>query len=300
MDALGLENRAFIENTGDELWPSNGAPSSTGWSTGLFYLNEHLVQVTGTMRPKKNAQTKPSTTSVLQPKCYRTYNEVSSLSAVKLKQLCGQYNIDPTLPKKAKIVFISQTLGISTTGSTNNNSVNHFRKTFDSLTSKQIEELEQLKTKILYCMPAAEWTTDITKLPEINDVSVKRYLLDNNILDKSSARTYKLSRPYQLRNNVHSIKYCENEESKQKSRHSVSRSPQTFAKAYSELKPHTPPTSDLLMAMEGSTSTIVFWRNTEKHAAARRIWIRRLSFLCRHRGLTEFNLDMSEKCEEKK
>ncbi|WAR07402.1 hypothetical protein MAR_017360 [Mya arenaria] len=62
-----------------------------------------VYNVTVTMRPKKNAQTKPSTTSVLQPKCYRIYNEVSSLSAVKLKQLCGQYNIDPTLPKKAKI-----------------------------------------------------------------------------------------------------------------------------------------------------------------------------------------------------
>lgn len=59
-------------------------------------------------------------------------------------------------------------------------------------------------------MPSSEWTTDISKVPEINNVSVKHYLLETNILDKSSSRTYKLSRPYQLRSSVHSVKYCEN------------------------------------------------------------------------------------------
>lgn len=163
------------------------------------------------MDTKINVQGKVCTGNVLQPRCYKSYTDIASLSAVKLKQLCVQYNLDTTLPKKAKIVFLCQRLGISTTG--NNLNVQKSKKsarTFDSLTSYQHEELEQLRSKILHGMPSSEWTTDISKVPEINDVSVKHYLLETNILDKSSSRTYKLSRPYQLRSSVHSVKYCEN------------------------------------------------------------------------------------------
>jgi hypothetical protein len=125
-------------------------------------------------------------------------------------QLCGQYNIDKTLPKKAKIVFLCQRLGISTTGNTLNVQKSRKVRRFDSLMSHQYEELDQLRSKILHGMPSSEWTNQISKLPEINDVTVKQYLLNSNILDKSSAWTYKLSRPYQLWRRVHSVRYCEN------------------------------------------------------------------------------------------
>lgn len=101
------------------------------------------------MDTKINVQGKVCTGNVLQPRCYKSYTDIASLSAVKLKQLCVQYNLDTTLPKKAKIVFLCQRLGISTTG--NNLNVQKSKKsarTFDSLTSYQHEELEQLRSKI--------------------------------------------------------------------------------------------------------------------------------------------------------
>ncbi|XP_060569587.1 uncharacterized protein LOC132728003 isoform X1 [Ruditapes philippinarum] len=162
------------------------------------------------MGPKIDVQGKTYLGNVLQPRRYETYNEIASLSAVKLKQLCGEYNIDKTLPKKAKIIFICQRLGISTTGNSLNVQKSSKVRRNDSLTSQQHEELDQLRSKILHGMPSSEWTNEISKLPEINDVSVKKYLIDYNILDKSSARTYKLSRPYQLRSSVHTVRYCEN------------------------------------------------------------------------------------------
>jgi len=43
--------------------------------------------------------------------------------------------------------------------------------------------------------------------PLVDDAGVKQYLLQGNILDLEAMRTYKIARPYQLQNCVHSLRY---------------------------------------------------------------------------------------------
>jgi len=46
-----------------------------------------------------------------------------------------------------------------------------------------------------------------SQAPLVDDADVKQYLLQGNILDLVAMRTYKITRPYQLKNSVHSLKY---------------------------------------------------------------------------------------------
>lgn len=162
------------------------------------------------MERKRKQPVQPLTADVLQPKKFRTYNDIASLSAVKLKELCLAQNVAISLPKKAKIIFLCHTLGITTTGPNNTNVTSMKAKTFNSLSCKQIEELQRLTPKALYTLPVSEWSTDLKKIPEVDDISVKKYLLQTEILTKSSSRTYKLTRPYMLKQFVHSVRYFEN------------------------------------------------------------------------------------------
>jgi hypothetical protein len=43
------------------------------------------------------------------------------------------------------------------------------------------------------------WTQDLQHVPAIDDSAVKHYLLQTASLDSASMRTYKLSRPYQMK-----------------------------------------------------------------------------------------------------
>lgn len=160
----------------------------------------------------KNTQqpAKRQKANVLQPHKFRTYKEIASLSAVKLKELCLSHNVDISLPKKAKIVFLCHTLGITTTGANSTYQTSLKIKQFDSLSSKQSEELQRLTPKVLYTLPMSEWSTDLKEIPDIDDTTVKKYLLQTNVLNKSSSRTYKLTRPFMLKQSVHSVRYYKN------------------------------------------------------------------------------------------
>jgi len=157
----------------------------------------------------------PSTMKVrrdadLQNKTLQNYNDIATLSAVKLKQLCVKFWLDISLPKKAKIVYLCHSLGISTSGINRCVNTARKRKVYEKLTRVQVKELEELTSKVLYSLPPSQWSCDIQNLPVIEDRSVKEYLLKTNVLDKAASQTYKLSRPYQLKQFVHSVRYFEN------------------------------------------------------------------------------------------
>ena len=125
-----------------------------------------------------------------------SFNDVAAMKADELKILCRSHGIDETYPKKAKQIFLSNFLGLSTTGRINSET----KVLTDNLSHAQLEEYEQLTIKKLCTIK--DWTTDLTKVPDIEESGVKKYLLQTNNLTKETARTYKLSRPFQLKNSA--------------------------------------------------------------------------------------------------
>jgi len=63
-----------------------------------------------------------------------------------------------------------------------------------------------LTPKALYML--TDWSVDLSNLPSIDDADVKRFLLQTDILTAASERTYKLSRPYQLKQFVNAVQVC--------------------------------------------------------------------------------------------
>ncbi|XP_069102920.1 uncharacterized protein [Argopecten irradians] len=146
-------------------------------------------------------------------KTLKIYKDVAGLKADDLKKLCIFHDIDVTFPKKAKVIFLCHALGISTTGSGefNDKLLHILNNSINSFTPKQLAEYKQLTPK--YLSTIKHWTNDLTLVPGIDETAVKKYLINSNVLDVSTARTYKLSRPYQLKQFVHSVKYYDNPDS---------------------------------------------------------------------------------------
>ena len=111
---------------------------------------------------------------ILKPvKTPKTYNEVAALKSQVVKQLCAKYKTDLEFPKKAKLIFLCHTLGISTTGETKAGAVtNRNACTILDLSASQLEELEQMLTFRSFTR-IKEWTTDITVVPDIDKSVVK-------------------------------------------------------------------------------------------------------------------------------
>lgn len=111
---------------------------------------------------------------ILKPvKTPKTYNEVAALKSQVVKQLCAKYKIDLEFPKKAKLIFLWHTLGISAKGVvTNRNAC-----TILDLSASQLEELEQMLTFRSFTR-IKEWTTDLTVVPDIDKSVVKKYLVN--------------------------------------------------------------------------------------------------------------------------
>jgi hypothetical protein len=78
--------------------------------------------------------------------------------------------------------------------------------TAGALSSSQLNILQKLTPKVLYSL--TDWSCDLQDIPNINEIDVKRYLLQTNILSADYERTYKLSRPYQLKQFVNTVQTC--------------------------------------------------------------------------------------------
>ena len=70
-----------------------------------------------------------------------------------------------------------------------------------------MRELEVISPQVLYGLEG--WEKNLCGLPDIDDGMVKRYLFKHCTVDESSLRTYKLTRPYQLKSSVHSLQFNE-------------------------------------------------------------------------------------------
>ncbi|KAL4227177.1 hypothetical protein ACF0H5_015150 [Mactra antiquata] len=136
-----------------------------------------------------------------------TYNQVAALKADVLKKLCIANYIDNKFPKKAKILFLCHALGISTTGAVNTST----NESVMSLPNSIRKDYEKLNVKFL--SQINDWTTDFLQLPEFEEYSIKAYLLRTNVITSAAARTYKLTRPFQLKQFVHSLLYYNNNSS---------------------------------------------------------------------------------------
>lgn len=126
--------------------------------------------------------------------------EVKRLSLKTLNILCTSYAIDPAWPKSVKINALCHCLGLSTTGSVISGLMPHA-----SLNDTQYNDFAGLSPLVLYGLTG--WTTNLHNVPSVDDSTVKQYLLQTEFLDEASLRSYKLTRPYQMKSSVHSLQY---------------------------------------------------------------------------------------------
>jgi len=135
-----------------------------------------------------------------------TYSDIQRWSTAILNKHCRALNIDTSLPKSAKINAICHCCNVTTAGEANTLSLSTLPRTAESLTKRQLLELQSLTPKILYSL--TDWSSDIATIPAVDETDVKRYLLQTDTLTSECERTYKLSRPYQLKQFVHSVQIC--------------------------------------------------------------------------------------------
>ena len=133
----------------------------------------------------------------------RTYSEVTKLSKRDLDSLCRKFKVRVNQGLKAKVNLLSLQLGISTAGPIKEDV--RPREVDSGLTSAQQHELSQLTPGRVDAR--AGWTKHLTQCPNIDEAQVKQYLLDSKLISTKSARTYKLTRPFELKDNVHSINF---------------------------------------------------------------------------------------------
>jgi hypothetical protein len=102
-----------------------------------------------------------------------------------------------------KVNAVCHCLGLSTSGQ----SLCEWTPLFEGANRSQLVDLKALSPQVLYGLSG--WTKNLCGVLAIDDGMVKHYLLKILTLDESSMRTYKLTRPFQLKSAVHSVQYNE-------------------------------------------------------------------------------------------
>ena len=134
-----------------------------------------------------------------------TFQEVHSLSVVELNRLCKELCVPKGYSKSAKINLVCLSLALSTSGDNKENFAPVLpRQKSHGLSSVQLQEFQSLSPS--YLATLADWSKDMSIIPDLDEATVKRYLKDTNILTLEMSRTYKLSRPFQLKQFVHSMR----------------------------------------------------------------------------------------------
>lgn len=133
-----------------------------------------------------------------------SFMNISNMSLRELNDLAATFNIQPNLPRNAKVNAVCQCLDISTCAG-----MTSMLTPWSNvhLSTDQLSYLKSLTPRVLFGI--TEWSTSFQNLPSLDDSTVKQYLLDTEMLDCRSARTYKLSRPYQLQPFIHSVMITE-------------------------------------------------------------------------------------------
>ena len=135
------------------------------------------------------------------------YTDIQRLSNADLNEYCRHFNIDISLPKAVKVNAVCHCCDISTTGESQPSlTLTTLPRTAESLDKAQLLELQSMTPKVLYSL--TDWSSDISTIPNVDETDVKRFLLQTDTLSFDSERTYKLSRPYQLKQFVNSVQVC--------------------------------------------------------------------------------------------
>lgn len=131
-------------------------------------------------------------------------SKISKLSKRNLDQKCVELGLDVSLPRLAKVNIVCLCLGISTSGG----SILPFlpRLPTHVLSQEQTREYQTLTPPYVYTREEKDWSKNLELLPDVDDATVKKYLLDTDVLSKTDGRRYKLSRPYQMKSHIHSVR----------------------------------------------------------------------------------------------
>lgn len=130
-----------------------------------------------------------------------SFAEVNKLSAADLNKLCSQFGICSSWPKSVKVNAVCQCLDISTAGTSTMPAL----IPAGFMTDTQTEDYLGLTPRVLYGLIG--WTDNLKQLPATDDSMVKQYLLQAQYLDEVSSRSYKLTRPYQMKDFIHSVAF---------------------------------------------------------------------------------------------
>ena len=166
--------------------------------------------MTGRGRKRKGSVEPGSEPKVRSLPTPQSYKEVQSLSASNLNQLCKSVGISTKYSKSARVNLLCLTLGISTSGSGHNKENQSPlvpRSSCHGLSQSQLHEFQSLTPSFLVALDS--WSKELGQIPDLDEASVKRYLKDSLLLTANMARTYKLSRPYQLKQFIHSMRVNE-------------------------------------------------------------------------------------------
>ncbi|KAI8484824.1 hypothetical protein Bbelb_374210 [Branchiostoma belcheri] len=134
-------------------------------------------------------------------------NVVCKFSRAGTSSSTSQKNIvDLDHGKAALQVLVCELLGISTTGKGVREKAEPRRKQH-GLEPDVLQELG--KMTFAWASRLTGFTKQLHKCPEIDDANVKGYLLDTSCITPEMSRKYKLTRPYQLKHMIHSVKFNE-------------------------------------------------------------------------------------------
>ena len=135
---------------------------------------------------------------------FRSYSEITALGAADLNRLCKAKQINTAYSKSAKVNLLCMVLNISTCGK-ENVAPPAPRAALSNLSLAQEREFQSLTPNMLAVLPG--WTKELHNIPDVDDTIVKKYLKDTSVLTPEMTRTYKISRPYQLKQFVHSMRH---------------------------------------------------------------------------------------------
>ena len=126
-----------------------------------------------------------------------SFADVNKLSAADLSKLCSQFGICLSWPKSVKVNEVCQCLDISTAGTSTMPVLMPAGYTTDT----QAEDYLGLTPRV--------WLAGlITSNSYLHDDSMmKRYLLQAQYLDEVSSTRYQLTRPYQMKDFIHSVAF---------------------------------------------------------------------------------------------
>ncbi len=132
-----------------------------------------------------------------------SYNEIKKLRVWELNRLCKQEGVDTSLPKEAKQTLLCHCLNVSTSGNKENSTPWQPRSKNHGLTQQQYSEFTTLKPE--YLTKLTGWSKALHDMPDVDETKVKLYLRDTNEITPSMARMYKTTRPYKMKQFIHSM-----------------------------------------------------------------------------------------------